>query len=381
MTTVFHNGDIFTGDSLLTSHALISENGRIVEIVPAKEIPTNIDHWVDLQGNTMVPGFIDLQVNGGGGLMFNSDPSVNTIKQMLKGHQKYGTTGIMPTLITTSFEEMEKAIFAVDQAIAEKVPGILGIHLEGPFLNEAKKGVHDATKFCSINEHGFSIMTSLKGGKTIVTIAPELTNSQTIKKLHDAGLTICAGHTNASYEQIIDAIDAGLDGFTHLYNAMTPLQSRAPGVVGAAISDERTWFGIIADGHHMHPSAFKIAVKAKKTGGAILVSDAMATVGSNNNSFVLDGEIIKSVDGKCVNAAGALAGSDLNMNQAVKNAVSFANISWQEAVRMASLYPAKAIGIDDTHGRLEKGYHTNFVILDLALNVQSTWIDGVNVNL
>lgn len=379
MTIAFHNGDIFTGDTLLKSHALIAENKRIVDIILASDIPANIDRSYNLNGNTMVPGFIDLQVNGGGGIMFNSEPSVSTIKQILKGHQRYGTTGIMPTLITTSFAEMEKAILAVSQAIAENIPGVLGIHLEGPFLNETKKGVHDATKFCAIDEQGLAIMTSLIGGKTIVTIAPELTDTQTIKTLNQAGLIICAGHTNANYEQTITAINAGLHGFTHLYNAMTPLESRAPGTVGAAISDERTWFGIIADGYHMHPSAFKIAVRAKQTGGAILVTDAMATVGARSDSFVLDGEVIKSINGKCVNAAGTLAGSDLNMNQAVKNAVEFANISWQEAVRMASLYPAKALGIDDTYGRLKKGFYANFAIIDSALDVKSTWINGLEV--
>ncbi len=380
MISVFHNGDVFTGDKLLNEHAVIVENGQVTAIVPVNKIPENIELRHNLNRHTLVPGFIDLQVNGGGGIMFNSETSVKSLKQMMKGHQRFGTTAIMPTLITTSYSDMQKAVTAVEQAIHKKVPGILGIHLEGPFLNEAKKGAHDASKFCAIDEQGFQIITSLKGGKTIVTIAPELTDSQTITKLNKSGVTICAGHTNADYEQTISAIDAGLHGFTHLYNAMTPLQSRAPGMVGAAISDERTWFGIIADGYHMHPSAFKIAVKAKQTGGAILVTDAMATVGADTDSFILDGEEIKSIDGKCVNAAGSLAGSDLNMNQAVINASKFANISWQEAVRMASLYPAQAIGIAGTYGRIASGYHANFVVLDSALKVQSTWINGIDVN-
>jgi N-acetylglucosamine-6-phosphate deacetylase len=377
MLSVFYNGTIFTGEEVLTSHALIINNDKISKIIPISDIPENIANRYDLKGQTLVPGFIDMQVNGGGGIMFNSDPCVETIKQIAQGHMCFGTTGMMPTLITTSFAQMKKAISAIEKAIAEKVPGILGIHLEGPFLSEVKKGAHDAEKFCAIDEQGLSIMTSARAGKTIVTIAPELTTNNIISRLNKDGIIVCAGHSNANYQQAIQAIDAGLHGFTHLYNAMTGLESRSPGMVGAAISDERTWFGIIADGYHMHPSAFKVAVRAKKTGGAILVTDAMATVGSSKDSFILDDEEIKSVNGQCVNASGSLAGSDLNMNQAVKNAISFANISWQEAVRMASLYPARALGLDHLYGKIEKGFLANFVLLDNHFNVNSTWINGV----
>jgi N-acetylglucosamine-6-phosphate deacetylase len=379
MLSVFYNGSIFTGEEVLTSHALIIDKDQVSEIIDVDDIPESITNRYDLKGNMLVPGFIDLQVNGGGGIMFNSEPNVETIKRMVQGHQRFGTTGMMPTLITTSFEEMEKAISAVEQAISENIPGVLGIHLEGPFLSEVKKGAHDASKFCTIDEKGFAIMTSARLGKTIVTIAPELTDDDTISSLNKKGIIICAGHTNANYQQTMQAIDAGLHGFTHLYNAMTPLESRMPGMVGAAISDERTWFGIIADGYHMHSSAFKIAVKAKQQGGAILVTDAMATVGSFSDTFILDNEEIKSINGKCVNSSGSLAGSDLNMNQAVKNAISFANISWQEAVRMASLYPAKALGLDHVYGKIKKGYKANFLILNDELDVRSTWINGIDV--
>lgn len=362
---------------MLPDHGVTLKDGIIVDVMPRDQLPSNIDQVYDLSGHTLVPGFIDLQVNGGGGIMFNNAPTLESLKTISQAHRYFGTTGLMPTLITDSFEVMRLAIDAVEEAIAQKVPGILGIHLEGPFLSEAKKGAHDASRFCKIDEQGFKLVNGLKIGKTIVTIAPELADTNMIQRLSQSGIIVCAGHSAADYEQSCDAINAGVRGFTHLFNAMTPLQSRAPGMVGAALSNENTWFGIIADGHHMHPSAFKIAISAKQRGGAILVTDAMSTVGAKDKSFELNGETIVAHNGRCENAAGSLAGSDLDMNSAIKNAVTFAKISWQEAVRMASLYPATALGLDDTLGRIKSGYVANFALLDSQLNVTSTWINGV----
>lgn len=377
MKLAVFNGQIFTGEEVLINHAVLVDNGMVLGIVPETEIPESFCNRWDLNHNILAPGFIDLQVNGGGGIMFNSAPTVETISKMSKAHRKFGTTGFMPTLITDDYSVMKSAVNAVECAINENIPGVLGIHLEGPFLSEIKKGAHDANKFCKIDKEGFEIMTSLSKGKTIVTIAPELADPSIIGKLSQAGVVICAGHSNADYEQTTEALRHGLNGFTHLYNAMTPLQSRLPGMVGAAISDDSSWFGIIADGFHMHPAAFKIAVKAKKQGGAILVTDAMATVGSISNSFELNGETIRAINGKCENAAGSLAGSDLNMNDAVLNTIKFANLSWQEAIRMASLYPAKALNLDHQLGKISAGYHANFVSINKDLVVEKTWINGV----
>lgn len=370
------NGAIFDGSTILRGKALILDKGYIHDLVDEANIPESVKEIHDLQGNLLASGFIDLQVNGGGGIMFNSEPTKETILKMLQGHAKFGTTGFMPTLITESYDVMEAAVQAVQQAIDDNTPGVLGIHLEGPFLSKVKKGAHDASKFREIDELGFKIVTALKGGSTILTIAPEEFNLNTITELSDAGVIICAGHSNANYQQTVDAIDAGLDGFTHLYNAMTPMQSREPGMVGAAISDEKTWFGIICDGYHMHPSAFKVAVKAKQPGGAVLVTDAMATVGSEKDFFELDGQIIKSVNGKCQNASGSLAGSDLNMNTAIKNAIKFADLSVEEAIRMATLYPAKAINMSDKLGQVKPGYFANLVELNSDLSVCNTWMHG-----
>lgn len=380
MMTAIINAHIFNGQSILEGHAVIIDGDKVVEVLPREQLPDSIDNRFDMAGKYLVPGFIDLQVNGGGGVMFNNAPTVEGLRTIANAHRRFGTTGLLPTLITDSFEVMKQAIAAVQQAIAEGVPGILGIHLEGPFLNPDRKGAHDEEKFCLIDEQGLEIITSLGVGKTIVTIAPELTTADMIKRISDKGLTICAGHTGADYEQTCDALAAGVKGFTHLYNAMTPLQSRAPGMVGAALNDENSWFGIIADGFHMHPAAFRVAIAAKQTGGAVLVTDAMSTVGANDKSFVLDGETIYAVDGRCTNAAGSLAGSDLDMNAAIKNAMKFARISWTEAVRMASLYPAQAIGLEHQFGYIKAGYQASFVELDEQQNVLATWIDGQRNN-
>ncbi len=377
MTRAIINARVFDGDSLLNDHAVVINENRVTEVLPQAQLPQGIEISADLKGDYLVPGFIDVQVNGGGGVLFNSAPTVDAIRAIGEAHRQYGTTGFLPTLITDSFDVMRKAVSAVTEAIDAGVPGVLGLHLEGPFLNAEKKGTHNESKFCVLDDQGFEIITSLKRGKTLITVAPELTTADMIQRIAAKGVIVCAGHSAANYEQTKEALNAGIAGFTHLYNAMTPLQSREPGMVGAALEDTRSWFGIIADGHHMHPAAFQVAVAAKSRGGAVLVTDAMPTVGAQDKSFVLNGETIHAVDGRCYNAAGSLAGSDLDMATAVRNAARFARIDWLEAVRMASLYPARALGMDDQLGYIKPGYTASFVALNEQHEVVQTWIDGV----
>lgn len=370
------NATVFTGEQLLECTSVVFDHTGIIQVIPDADLPADIPKITDFAGDYLVPGFIDLQVNGGGGVMFNSSPTRATIQTMVKAHNQFGTTGLFPTLITDNVDKMRLAISAVDEAIAAGDSGVLGIHLEGPFLNPLKKGAHDASKFSQIDDEAIDLLCSLKHGKTIVTLAPELTDAQTITKLTERGVIVCAGHSNATYEQMIDAIQAGAKGFTHLFNAMSPFESRAPGMVGAALLDKSSWFGIIADGHHVHPASLKLAVQAKQTGGAILVTDAMSTVGTTDNSFELNNEIIYAKNGRCVNAAGSLAGSDLDMFSAIKNSMQFADISWQEAVRMASLYPAKACGLDKTYGVIQAGAKASFNRLSANFELHDSWING-----
>jgi N-acetylglucosamine-6-phosphate deacetylase len=371
------NGRIFDGESVHEQKAVLIEDDHIAALVDTEQIPTDIGMSYDLEGGTLIPGFIDLQVNGGGGVLFTAAPTVDSLRIIGAAHRQYGTTGFLPTVITTRFDVMREAVSAVAEAISIGTPGVLGLHLEGPFLSPERKGVHDAGKFCELDQPGFDILTSLQVGSTVVTLAPELTSAEMISRLVEEGVIVCGGHSAASYTQTRDALTHGLSGFTHLYNAMTPLQSREPGMVGAALEDDDSWFGIIADGQHVHPAAFNVAVAAKKRGGALLVTDAMPTVGSSDTSFMLDGNTIVAGEGRLTNAEGTLAGSDLNMLSAVNNAAVFARLDWFEAVRMASLYPAKALGLERELGAIKPGFRASVLALDRGRHISASWVDGI----
>lgn len=376
MSRAIVHARLFDGERLLDDHAVILGKERIEQVLPSAALPAGMPIEADLNGHYLIPGFIDLQVNGGGGALFNGAPTADAIRAIGAAHRQYGVTGFLPTLISDSYAVMRRAVAAVDQAMAEGVPGVLGIHLEGPFLNVEKRGTHDAGKIRPLDQEGLAILTSLKRGRTLVTLAPERATAAMIRRLLEAGVIVWAGHSAADYRQTRAALAVGVSGFTHLFNAMTPLQSRAPGMVGAALEDPDSHFGIIADGHHMHPACFKIAVAAKPRGGAVLVTDAMPTVGAKDKSFVLNNETIHAVDGRLLNAAGSLAGSDLNMAAAVRNAAEFARIDWLEAARMASLYPARALGLADRLGSIKPGYRASLAALNDRRQVVQTWIDG-----
>ena len=376
MSRAITHARVFDGERLLADHAVILDQDRIAEVLPSAALPADIPIEADLNGAYLTPGFIDLQVNGGGGVLFNGTPTAEAIRAIGAAHRRYGTTGFLPTLISDDYAVMRRAVAAVDEALARGAPGVLGIHLEGPFLNVLKKGTHDAGKIRALDEEGLAILRSLKRGKTLVTLAPERTTAAMIRRLLEAGVIVWAGHSAADYRETRAALAAGVSGFTHLFNAMTPLQSRAPGMVGAALADTDSRFGIIADGHHMHPACLQIAVAAKRRGGAVLVTDAMPTVGAKDKSFVLNNETIHAVDGRLLNAAGSLAGSDLDMAGAVRNAARFARIDWLEAVRMASLYPARALGLADRLGYIKPGYRASLAALNERREVVQTWIDG-----
>lgn len=370
------NGRVFDGDVLHRGMAVLLQDGRIAGLLPDHEIPATVEVLYDLEGHILAPGLIDMQVNGGGGVMFNNAPSVETIRRMASAHRRFGTTGFLPTLISSDFDTMKHAIEAVELAISDGVQGVLGIHLEGPFLNIEKRGIHDADKFCELDEAAFHLVTSLKEGCTLLTIAPELTSSDMISRLTEQGVLVFGGHSAATFEQTMTALRSGLRGFTHLFNAMSPFESRAPGMVGAALSDMESWFGIIADGQHVHPATFAIAVAAKRKGRSVLVTDAMASVGSSQKTFELDGVEIETIDGCCRTPEGDLAGSGLDMITAVRNAAHFAGLNPSEALRMASTYPAHALDLDYQLGYIRPGYKANFVEVDENLNLYSTWVDG-----
>lgn len=370
------NCRVFDGLEFHTELAVLLADGKVSALLPESDIPASITDKCDLEGNILAPGLIDIQVNGGGGVMFNDAPTVETIRTMGEAHRHFGTTGFLPTLISTDLTTMKKAIGAVRQAVDEGVPGVLGIHLEGPYLNPGRRGLHDASRFSQIDEAAFELLTSLDKGCTLVTLAPECTSTDMITRLKGRGVVVFGGHSDASYEQTREALEAGLRGFTHLFNAMSPMESRSPGMVGAALEDSDSWCGLIADGQHVHPATFAVAVAAKRRGYAVLVTDAMASVGSDKKRFTFDGQEIVVADGSCRLVSGALAGSDLDMITAVRNASRFAGLNPSEALRMASSYPAHALGLDGQLGYIRAGYRANFVELDEDLNLYRSWIDG-----
>jgi N-acetylglucosamine-6-phosphate deacetylase len=376
MTLALVNGRLLRDSGWVENQVVLIDGARIQQIV-AHNSNWSADTTYDLHGQTLLPGFIDVQVNGGGGVLFNDDPSVASIREIGRAHRRFGTTGFLPTLISDDLDVVSRAVKAAQDAIEAGVPGVLGIHIEGPFLNAARKGVHDETKLRWLKEDALGLLTSLKGGKTLVTLAPERTTPQIIRKLSDAGVIVSAGHTNGTYAEIRTALDHGLTGFTHLFNAMSQLTGREPGAVGAALDDDGSWCGIILDGHHVDPVVLKIAMRSKRRDRFMLVTDAMPTVGAPNKTFSLQGRPISvAYDNMLVDENGRLAGSDIDMATAVRNSLEMLDVDLPHAARMASLYPATFLGLDRDLGRIEPGYRADLVLVDEGLNVIETWIDG-----
>ena len=374
MLLAFRNGKLLTEAGIEQDRTLLVRNGRVEAVLGARDV-IGADRVIDLGGRLLAPGFIDCQVNGGGGALFNDDPSVATIATIGQAHRAFGTTGFLPTLISDDLDVVEQSIDAVRAAIAAGVPGVLGIHIEGPFLNADKRGVHDPGKLRALDSGAVKLLSRPHGGVTMVTLAPECTTPALIRALRDAGVVVSAGHTNATFAALQPALAAGLRGFTHLFNAMSQLGNREPGAVGAALAHEASWCSLIVDGHHVHPETLKLALRAKRHDRFLLVSDAMPSVGASTKSFLLNGRPVRVVDGKCVDEEGRLAGADLDMATAVRNTVGMLGVPMAEALRMGSTNPADFLDLRDV-GRLAPGQRANLVLLDDELQVRGTWIDG-----
>ena len=379
-SSVLSNATVLTGNSIHDNSSVVIKDGMIAEVAIGSRAQSAGATQFDLQGRRLVPGFIDIQVNGGGGVLFNDSPTADALRSIGEAHSRFGTTGFLPTLISDDDSVMRAAVDAVRRARREGVPGVLGLHLEGPCLNPTRCGAHDARKFREIDEEAFELLTSLgRGAVTLVTLAPEMTSTKVIERLCSAGVIVFAGHSEADYEQCRRAVDAGLSGFTHLFNAMPSMMGRAPGMVGAALDLDDAAISVIADGHHLHPASLRVALAAKKPGKAILVTDAMPSVGSKLTEFRLGGERVELKDGALRNERGSLAGSHLNMLDAVRNAVALTGVHWAEAVRMASTYPACTIGGADRRGYIGPGYHADLLELNPDMTLYRIWRAGVPV--
>lgn len=361
---------VFDGEHYHHNQAITLEAGHITAFEKAPGIEP-----IYLAG-TLVPGFIDVQVNGGGGALFNAAPSVECLKTIGQAHARFGTTGFLPTLITDDLGVMQAAADTVAEALAANTPGVLGIHFEGPHLSVPKKGVHPANFIRHISEAELAIFAREDLGTKVVTLAPENVAPEVIRTLVDSGVRVCLGHSNADYDTVIKALEAGASGFTHLFNAMSPMDSRAPGMVGAALESQSAWCGLIVDGHHVHPASAKVAIAAKPKGKVMLVTDAMPPVGMDDNaSFELFGtQVIRK--GDRLNAVtGELAGCVLDMVGAVNNSVAMLGVSREEALRMAAKYPAEFIG-HRQRGVFRVGAKADMVLLDQDNRVAQTYIDG-----
>jgi N-acetylglucosamine-6-phosphate deacetylase len=362
-------------DGIMDDGALLIEGGRIIGIVGRDAVPDGCE-TVALEGGWLLPGFIDTQVNGGGDVLFNDRPDVDGITAIARAHRRFGATGLLPTLISDDADVVDAAIAAGEEALAQAVPGVLGVHIEGPHLNPMKKGIHDAAKFTAIDPQVLERLTRPTIGRRIVTLAPELAPAGAIRALREAGILAAAGHSLADYDQTLAALREGLTGFTHLFNAMTQLGSREPGMVAAALLDRDSHFGLIVDGLHVHPAALRVAVAARGLDGAMLVTDAMPPVGGAQDSFTLMGQSIHVVDGTCRGPDGTLAGSALSMAQAFRNAMDMMGCSLVEASRMASGNPARFLRLEAETGAIAPGLRADLVHLDSDRHVRRTWIGG-----
>lgn len=371
----FHATRLFDGKNFLADQVITITDSVI------SAIDQNIsDVDVKVTG-LVVPGFIDLQVNGGGGVLFNDSPSLDALKTIMNAHAKYGTTAMMPTLITDKIEVMAEAADAIAEAIAKKMPGIIGIHFEGPHLSVTKKGTHCAEYIRPISTLEWKILSRKDIGQIMVTLAPETVLPEDIARMVKLGVKVCLGHTNADYMTTQAAVDAGATGFTHLYNAMSGLQGREPGVIGCALLNDNTQCGLIVDGFHVDYASCKLAIKAKPVGGIFLVTDAMPPVGTDQTEFPLYDRTVYVNNGKLTSSTGELAGSSLDMATAVKNTHTKLNMSLGESIRMASVYPAMYLYREQhiKRGKLSVGMQADMVILDDDLNVTQTWIGGEKI--
>ena len=369
------NGRIIAASAILTAAEIEVENGLVLAVRPPRTAGS-YDAELDLAGGWLLPGLIDTQVNGGGGVLFNDAISVEGIRAIGEAHGPLGTTAFLPTLISASPDRIRAAVEVVEEAIEAGVPGVLGLHVEGPYINFERKGIHDGQAIRTIDPEIVALLARPRRARILLTIAPECSDIATIEQLTRAGVIVSLGHSNATYEEARAAMDAGATAVTHLFNAMSPLEHRAPGLVGAALDDPRCICGLIADGVHVHEAALRIAIAAKGSDGIMLVTDAMPSVGTMADSFMLQGKRIDVREGVCRYADGTLAGSDLDMAATVRNVVAMTGVPVPEAAKMASTVPARLLGLEGTHGSISVGMRADWVHLDADLHPCGTWIAG-----
>jgi N-acetylglucosamine-6-phosphate deacetylase len=365
---------VFDGDALHEDSAVVIEGSTIAAVLPRAEVPKEIPVMAMPENAWLAPGFIDIQVNGGGDVLFNDEPAPAAIKTIMAAHRKYGTTSLLPTLISDKPQKMKIALDAVE-ALADTEPGVLGIHLEGPFLSAQKPGIHDVSTLRRPTADDLALLAAPRKSAVLVTLAPEEVPRDFISALVAAGVRVSLGHSMATYAQTRAAMAVGLTCFTHLFNAMRPLESREPGPIAAALESDHAWFGLIVDGLHVAPAMLRLALRGR--GSPILVTDAMPPVGGVRSNFQLAGKTIRVRDGRCVSDDGRLAGACLDMESAVRNCVKLLDEPLTDALRFASRHPAEMLGVGNRLGRLARGFRADMVAFDsTTVEVLQTWVAG-----
>jgi len=366
---------IFDGFRWHNDALVLIADGIVQSITPRGESAKFWSTEVMPPGTILAPGFIDLQVNGGGGILLNDEPTPDAMRAIARAHRRYGTTGCLPTLITDTRAKAIAAIAAAKSLAGRD--GILGLHLEGPFISPRRPGIHRGECIAAATMQDLDWLVELSAvGSSLVTLAPECVPANFVKTLATSGIRCSAGHSEATAGTLIAAVDEGLSGVTHLFNAMPAMSAREPGIVGVALTDERLTVGIIVDGIHVDPVVVRAAFSARNRNNLALVSDAMPTVGTDRDHFELMGRQIHLERGRLVSENGTLAGAHLTLASAVKNAVAFGGISLDEALRAASLVPARFLGIESDRGTLEAGAQADIVALTPGLEVLTTWVAG-----
>ena len=368
---------LFNGIDFIEHKVLLIDDQHIAGIVNEDAIPTEFQ-VKKLEGGILSPGFIDLQVNGGGGKLFNNSPDKESLNTIISAHQYFGTTSIMPTVISDSLNILQKCTDTISNEI-DNNHSLLGIHIEGPFFNVKYRGVHQKQYINTINASYLNLFETLDKFPVMLTLAPECISIKQLKHLNSLGFKILAGHTDANYDQLEEAVKYGLDGFTHLFNAMGQISAREPGVVGSAFDFDETSASIIVDLHHVHPSLINLSFKQKPKGKLFFVSDSMATINHGEPSFELYDEVVSESNGRIINSEGKLAGSSITQIDAIKNAYQKCSIPLESAISMATLYPAEYLGVSDYIGQLKKGYRADLAHFDSNFHVQNVWLAGKQI--
>ena len=366
---------VFDGHGWHPDAAVLIRDGRIAGIGTWGEVPAVWPRTRLPAGAVLAPGFIDLQVNGGGGVLLNDQPTADGMRAIAWAHRRFGTTACLPTLITDTREQMRTAIAAARSVGGRD--GILGLHLEGPFISPKRPGIHPPDRIAQPRAGDLEELCDLAGaGRSLMTLAPECVPAGFVRTLVASGVRISIGHSEASAAIVMQAVADGATGVTHLFNAMPPLSAREPGIIGTALTERRLTAGLIVDGIHVDPVAVRAAFMAKGADRIALVTDAMPTVGTSLDRFDLVGRTITLADGRLTAEDGTLAGAHLDMASAVRNAVRLAQLSIEDALRAASLTPARFLGLDHERGALTPGARADLVALDRELTVVATWLDG-----